>query len=418
MPAIKKVELVSFVEENIQDFHRKRLESLERLKLNTILKKKNPYLFKAKNILRAQDFVTTITDAFLSSQEESIFGGFLEQLAVFVCERVYGGRKSSTEGIDLEFEKDRTTYIVAIKSGPNWGNSQQIKRMGDNFKQAIRVLRTTSSRARNVTAVNGCCYGRDPRVDKGHHLKLCGQDFWELISGDKSLYIEIIEPLGHQAKERNEDFLKAYASMINQFTQEFMDSFCDDGVINWERLVRFNSSKDAKEVKVVARKQPASRPKIRLVPREKAKPHVSHLPVYSLKAAAGKFGDGQDVESEGWIRVGGRKLDKEMFVAQVVGHSMEPRIPDGSYCIFRRYQGGTREGKIVLVQYRGPADPDTGGSFAVKRYKSKKAKNPDGTWQHVNVILESLNSDYRPIEIKASDADAVKILAEFLTVLD
>ena len=66
----------------------------------------------------------TILDAHLSSQEEGIFGGFLEELAVFICGRVYRGKKSSAEGIDLEFEKDGTSYLVSIKSGPNWGNSR------------------------------------------------------------------------------------------------------------------------------------------------------------------------------------------------------------------------------------------------------------------------------------------------------
>ena len=91
-----------------------------------VIKRKNPYLFKAKNINTAQDFVKTILDAFLSSQEEGIFGGFLEELAIFICSEVYGGQKSSAEGIDLEFEKDSIRYIVSIKSGPNWENSSQM----------------------------------------------------------------------------------------------------------------------------------------------------------------------------------------------------------------------------------------------------------------------------------------------------
>ncbi|MFQ5560028.1 MAG: PmeII family type II restriction endonuclease, partial [Nitrospinota bacterium] len=81
----------------------------------------------------AGDFIKTILDAHLSSQEETLFGGFLEGLAIYICNQVYQGNKSSAEGIDLEFEKDSSKYIVSIKSGPHWGNSSQIKKMQDNF---------------------------------------------------------------------------------------------------------------------------------------------------------------------------------------------------------------------------------------------------------------------------------------------
>ena len=109
-----------------------RLKNLQKLKLNQILKRKNPYLFKAKNILTAQDLVKGLLDAHLSSQEETIFGDFLEGLAIFINGKVYEGKKSSAEGVDLEFNKDGKRYIVSIKSGPNWGNSSQINKMKDN----------------------------------------------------------------------------------------------------------------------------------------------------------------------------------------------------------------------------------------------------------------------------------------------
>ena len=207
-----------------------------------VVKRKNPYLFKAKNINAASEFVKTILDAFLSSQEEGIFGDFLEELAIFICGQVYGGRKSSAVGIDLEFEKDNIRYIVSIKSGPNWGNSSQIAKMRDNFRQAKRILgRNTSST--NVVAVNGCCYGKDRVPNKGDYFKLCGQRFWEFISGDGDLYTDIIEPLGHRAKEKNEQFNLEYAKVFNRFTGEFITEFCDaDGNIRWEDIVRLNSA--------------------------------------------------------------------------------------------------------------------------------------------------------------------------------
>src|SRR5574341_449973 len=138
-------DVVGFVEQNIGDFHQRREDSLRNLKLSKVLKRKNPYLFKAKNINDAHDLVKLLLDAHLSSQEETIFGEFLESLAIFVCGKVFNGRKSSAEGIDLEFERDGVLYIVSVKSGPNWGNSSQIKRMADNFRKARRILRTSNA---------------------------------------------------------------------------------------------------------------------------------------------------------------------------------------------------------------------------------------------------------------------------------
>ncbi len=244
MKQLKLEDVTNYVEKNIGTFHQKRLLSLDKLKLQNVLRRKNPYLFKAKYLLTAQDIVKGFVDAHISSSEEGIFGDWLEGLAIFINKSVYGGRKSSTEGIDLEFDKDNIRYIVSIKSGPNWGNSSQIKRMITDFQKAIKTLRTSNSKL-HVISVNGCCYGRDNNPDKkGIYYKYCGQRFWEFISGNENLYIEIIEPLGHKAKERNEEFDQAYSQILNIFTFQFSKSFCtSDGMIKWEELVQFNSRK-------------------------------------------------------------------------------------------------------------------------------------------------------------------------------
>jgi hypothetical protein len=242
MASVTAQEIIKFIEEHIPSFHRRRLESLSALKLKKVLRRKNPYLFKAKFVTNAPDLVKLILDAHLSSQEETIFGGFLEGLAVFICRHVFAGKKSSAEGIDLEFERDEIYFIVSIKSGPNWGNSSQIKKMRQNFMQAKRILGTNTS-AKNIVAVNGCCYGQENSEDKGDYLKKCGQKFWEFVSGDNNLYTAIIEPLGHKAKERNEEFQVEYGKVINRFTAEFIEDFCEaDGTILWDKIVQFNSA--------------------------------------------------------------------------------------------------------------------------------------------------------------------------------
>jgi hypothetical protein len=247
MKKLSITEVRKYVEKNIGIFHQKRITCLEELKLSQVLKRKNPYLFKAKHILTAEKIVKTLVDAHISSNEETIFGDWLEGLAIFINKNIYGGWKSGIPGIDLEFNKDKIRYIVNIKSGPNWGNKSQKEKMIIEFGDAKKTLSTSGSKL-NVVAINGCCYGRDSKPHKfpkkgGDYFKYCGQDFWEFISGNPNLYIEIIDPLGHKAKERNEDFVKAYSQMINKFTKQFINEFCkQDGSIDWEKIVIINSS--------------------------------------------------------------------------------------------------------------------------------------------------------------------------------
>jgi len=238
-------EVQEYVAQNIGGFHTKRLDGLKLLKLTKILKRKNPYLFRAKNLNSAESIVNALLEAHISSNEETIFGDWLEGLAIFINEKVYGGRKSGITGVDLEFDKNGVRYLVSIKSGPNWGNSSQIKKMVGDFKTAQKVLRTSNSNLQ-ITCVNGCCYGKDQSPDKGDYFKYCGQAFWEFISGETDLYIQIIEPLGYQAKKRNDEFVQSYELIRNRFSLEFAQAFYQaDGNIDWEKIVRLNSGRDS-----------------------------------------------------------------------------------------------------------------------------------------------------------------------------
>lgn len=146
--------------------------------------------------------------------------------------------------------------------------------------------------------------------------------------------------------------------------------------------------------------------------------YKEYLPVYSLEAAAGKFSEGSDVKEEGWMKVDiGRKLNDKMFIAKVVGHSMEPLIPNNSYCVFRADVVGSRQGKIVLAQHHDIADIDTRSSYTVKRYKSEKKFEKDGSWRHEKIILEPLNKQYRSIVLPKCVEGEFKIIAEFVSIL-
>jgi phage repressor protein C with HTH and peptisase S24 domain len=164
---------------------------------------------------------------------------------------------------------------------------------------------------------------------------------------------------------------------------------------------------------------PTERAVLRIVQPTAAERYVTCLPLVPLKAAAGAFGDPQHIPEDSewtqWVAVDAvRHLHKGMFVAQVVGKSMEPRIPDGAYCVFRAPVEGTRQGKIVLAQLRSGVDPESGERYTVKQYESEKSTGPDGTWRHVTVTLRPLNRDFQPILLTVEDEGAVAVVAEFV----
>ncbi len=256
MSARSYVKIEKFISEHVlQIFYDNRISRLKKLRLqNDILRKKNPYLFKAKNIQTAEAFVKSALDAFLISQEETMFGNLMEDLAIYVCKIAFGGKKAEQgemKSVDLEFERGDNYYIVGIKSGTNWGNKDQLDRMKMNFKSAKKKLRSIGI-TKNIIAVNGCMYGQDAQPFKENkndpeqsYYKYCGQEFWSLISGDNNLYVKLIEPLGVEAKKRDPIFQELYVSVVNDMTLEFGKNFLSKGQIDWEKLITFVAKKKA-----------------------------------------------------------------------------------------------------------------------------------------------------------------------------
>lgn len=157
----------------------------------------------------------------------------------------------------------------------------------------------------------------------------------------------------------------------------------------------------------------------RIVEPQSAERYVTCVPLVPLKAAAGTFSDPQHIEDEGfeWVAVEAQqRLRKGMFVAQVVGKSMEPTIPDGAYCLFRAPVEGTRQGKTVLVQLRDSSDPETGQRYTVKRYESEKRSDGD-LWSHERITLRPLNPDFAPIVLTSLEAGELEVIAEFVELL-
>ncbi len=146
---------------------------------------------------------------------------------------------------------------------------------------------------------------------------------------------------------------------------------------------------------------------------------MSCVPLVPLKVAAGAFGDPQHIDETGWSWVSittTHRLRSGMFVAQVVGKSMEPTIPDGAYALFRAPVEGSRQGKTVLVQLRDDADPETGERYTIKRYASIKARKGDA-WQHERITLKPVNPEFEPIELTGADDAQLRVVAELVEVL-
>jgi hypothetical protein len=149
--------------------------------------------------------------------------------------------------------------------------------------------------------------------------------------------------------------------------------------------------------------------------RSSVREFVTHLPRYSLAVAAGKFLENSEVIAEGWEEAPeDLKITRDMFVARIEGKSMEPKIPDGGWCVFRYGVTGSRQGRLVLVEQSGGGTNDR---YTVKRYRSSKRQQPDGTWSHDRITLESLNPEFENWDLDPAE-DRFRILAEFVRVLD
>ena len=162
---------------------------------------------------------------------------------------------------------------------------------------------------------------------------------------------------------------------------------------------------------------------LRRVSREERDAGVVAAPVIDLRFAAGAFSDAQALEdgAEDWVALPDWvRAQPGLFVAQVVGESMNRRIPNGSWCLFRANPAGTREGKVVVVQHRSIADPETGGRYTVKLYASEKVPAEDGGWRHERITLrpDSDRPQFEPIVINLDDSDdGFSVVAEMLFVL-
>jgi len=234
--------LVSIISNLLDDFYTRRIEKINTLELKAALARKNPYLYKATGVEKASEIVQDILTAYMSSSDEGIFGdAFFEPLA----EQIGNGHVAETEGVDVIIEDDRVYKAFAVKSGTNVFNADSRKKQADNF----RALRSRVAKRRKFfDAIVGYGYGKkQTEINSQGFREVAGQSFWEELTGDPDFYLKIIVAMGDKPQQHLVDYKKAFDAALNRFTKQFIDEFClEDGTIDWEKIVRFNSGKVCK----------------------------------------------------------------------------------------------------------------------------------------------------------------------------
>ncbi len=233
--------VVQAIAKALETFYGTLIEKIDSLDIKKVIKRKNPYLYRAKAMESASEIVESVLSAFVTSSEETIFGNcFFEPIAIAVS----GGKKALAEGIDLMIQDDdsNTIYAIAVKSGPSVFNADSKKRQEQNFMAAAKLAQQAKAR---YEAYIGYCYGKKKESGRGKpkmYQELAGKRFWAELTGDEDFYIKIIAFMGTMPEQYVASYKESYNKAANRLIREFSNSFCkEDGAIDWEKLVEFNS---------------------------------------------------------------------------------------------------------------------------------------------------------------------------------
>ncbi len=233
--------VVQAIAKALEEFYGSLIDKIDSLDIKKVMKRKNPYLYRAKAMESASEIVESVLSAFVTSSEETIFGNcFFEPIAIAVS----GGHKALAEGIDLMIQDDANNviYAVAVKSGPSVFNADSKKRQEQNFMAAAKLAQQVKAR---YEAYIGYSYGKKKESGRGTpkmYKELAGKQFWYELSGDEEFYIKIISFMGTLPEKYVASYKESYNKAANRLIREFSNTFCkEDGAIDWEKLVEFNS---------------------------------------------------------------------------------------------------------------------------------------------------------------------------------
>lgn len=238
-PAYSEDDIIRAIAQSLEDFYDRLIKKVDELTIESVLKSKNPYLFRAKAIADAAELVDAILSATVSSSEETIFGNvFFEPLAVAAS----GGYKSIAKGIDVEVNTYEVIHGIAVKSGTKVFNADSKERQEQNFIAASKLAQQAR---KSFDPIVGYGYGRLRKKGTGRtwfFRELAGKEFWEEITGDPEFYLKIVHYMGTMPERYVEKFKIAYANAANRMVRDFSTKFCrENGSIDWDAVVRFNS---------------------------------------------------------------------------------------------------------------------------------------------------------------------------------
>lgn len=230
--------IISAISDALSEFYEKLIGKIDSLNISTVMKSKNPYLYRAKAMQNASEIVESVLNAYISSSEETIFGNcFFEPLAIAAC----NGVKSITPGVDIEVRDETTLHAIAVKSGTKIFNAASKDRQRQYFAAASRLAQQGRL---SFDAIIGYAYGKKTsETPRGEiYRELAGKRFWAELTGDDDFYLKIIKYMDTLPEQYVEEYKKSYNRASNRLVRDFSSLFCNyDGSIDWERLVKFNS---------------------------------------------------------------------------------------------------------------------------------------------------------------------------------
>jgi type I restriction enzyme R subunit len=351
------------------------LELLQRL-LSSEVKR-----WEKKNLVQSRSFAALLDEAIRRYLNRSLETA---QLVLELIELARQMRAAERRGEDLGLSEEELAFYDALET-----NDSAVAVLGDQSLREIAQELTRTVR-KNATI-----------------------DWSRRESARANLRLLVKKTLRRHGYPPNKeqkaiDTVLAQAEKLGEY---FVDNFVDD-------LVDTGSVPE-----------PAPEHPFRIVPSSELKPFENAVPIYDLAVAAGRFSDEQQVNASlvdeaavhpdrfTWAELPDYyRPRRDLFVAQVVGESMNRVIPNGGWGLFRLDPQGTRQGKVVLVQHREIEDTDTGGHYTLKRYTSEKAQEADGSWRHVRIVLrpDTDRDGYEPIVLEPDQEGDVRIVAELL----
>lgn len=337
---------------------------------------------EAKNIYSAKDYELLVFDSLVDLYAEL---GNREKING-LCRLIAGYSwpwisKENKTAIDIEIEGLKFQWNQTDK---DWINSPNA------FKE-IGCIHTTQGYDLNYT---GVIFGKEISYNKQT----------DIIEIDSKMYFDKYGRIGVNNDDLKSYIINIYKTIMYRGIKGTFIYACNKDL---REYLKQNVSTYKKEIP------------FRILPFSEVKPFVNSVPLVDISAAAGGFSGLQIHSDLQWIELPFNiAVKKGYFVSKVVGESMNKKIPNGSYCLFRQYEGGSRDGKIVLVESFNIQDSDFGSGYTVKEYRSKKSEDNE-QWSHESITLKPLSNDsaYQNIELTGDEVSSLKVVGIFECVL-